>query len=636
MRTNFLKFSSLLIIAFAVVFSACKKEFDVPPVAELASLKGNITIDSLKAMASPTAVEITDSLILEAIVVGNDRTGNFYKQIVLQDSTGGIRIDVDAYDLYNEFKQGHKTWVLLKGLYIWQDGDVVAIVSSANSNSNRIPQALYKKYIVGGPMADNPIVPAVRKIEELTSADLNTLVQMEGMELADGFAGSTYADIVNQQTVNAELIQCSNKATIIVRNSGYADFAGQTTPTGNGIVTAVYNSFNGTKQLFIRDTTDMPLYGTRCTNLSTLISIASLRTQYTGTNVTASGIIEGIAISENVSSNFQSKNLIVQEEGGAGITVRFDADHSVKMGDKVRILTGGGEISEYKGLLQLGNVPVANVSVLSANNTITPRVATVQQVLDSVNVWESQLVQIKDATLSGATFSGNVGVTDASSASVNIYTFSGATYATAAVPQGAVAVNAVLSDYNGAQLLIRGASDVTGGTPLTYYLNETFDGLTTSQNAPYPNATLTGWSNIDEVGGKKWQAKEYSGNKYVEAYVFNTSIASMIAWWVSPSVTLTNDANLAFETAIAFHKHDGLEVFISEDFSGDVTTATWTKLTASFASASSSNYDWVSSGNIDLSAYTGKSVHFGFKYTGSDANGNTTTFQLDNVKVVEQ
>jgi hypothetical protein len=50
------------------------------------SLKSRYTI------GASTPVKVTDDLIISGIVNADDKDGNFYKVITLQDSTGGIQI----------------------------------------------------------------------------------------------------------------------------------------------------------------------------------------------------------------------------------------------------------------------------------------------------------------------------------------------------------------------------------------------------------------------------------------------------------------------------------------------------------------------------------------------------------------
>ena len=79
---------------------------------------------------------------------------------------------------------------------------------------------------------------------------------------------------------------------------------------------------------------------------------------------------------------------------------------------------------------------------------------------------------------------------------------------------------------------------------------------------------------------------------------------------------------------------DGLEVFISTNYSGNISSATWTKLDANLASGSSGGYasSYTDSGDIDLSSFSGK-ARIAFKYSGGDPS-LTTTYQVDEIKIL--
>jgi phosphohistidine swiveling domain-containing protein len=252
---------------------------------------------------------------------------------------------------------------------------------------------------------------------------------------------------------------------VIVRNSGYADFAGELMPTGNGSIVAVFNSYNGTPQLLIRDPSDVEsMTGTRCNPIGNynLISIADLRAQFTGASTLADGKIRGIVISDNTSGQWQNQNLVVQEANGSGITIRFTTAHSYMMNDYVEVKVGGGTLEEYNGLLQVNNLDLCRASQLinSGNISITPRVATVTDILANGDNWESTLVNVQNADLSGGTTYGDFGVM-LNDATGSIAMFSGfANFGATALPTGTGDVTAVVGDYNATQLNIRNLDDV--------------------------------------------------------------------------------------------------------------------------------------------------------------------------------
>ncbi len=69
-------------------------EFDVPPLCPQGpTLVATATVADVKEFYEIGALtEITDDLIVDAVVVADDKGGNFYKKLVLQDETGGIEV----------------------------------------------------------------------------------------------------------------------------------------------------------------------------------------------------------------------------------------------------------------------------------------------------------------------------------------------------------------------------------------------------------------------------------------------------------------------------------------------------------------------------------------------------------------
>jgi hypothetical protein len=101
----------------------------------------------------------------------------------------------------------------------------------------------------------------------------------------------------------------------------------------------------------------------------------------------------------------------------------------------------------------------------------------------------------------------------------------------------------------------------------------------------------------------------------------------------------TTTETLSFSTQQDYSSNgsSSLKVLISSDFTGtgNPWSATWTDITslATLCPASTSNFPgYVSSGNIDLSSYTG-TIYIAFVYDGTDP-GASSTWELDNIKVL--
>ncbi len=161
--------------------------------------------------------------------------------------------------------------------------------------------------------------------------------------------------------------------------------------------------------------------------------------------------------------------------------------------------------------------------------------------------------------------------------------------------------------------------------------SEDFESYSTNTTA-YPGWTAV---NVNNATGRLFRNRSYSGNKYSEASAYGSGENPMEAWLVTPAIDLTTvtDAVLSFKTKAHHDNGSVLTVLVSTDFSGDVTTATWSAVNATIGTASSTYGNWTNSGNISLSCITGGNVYVAFKYKGADG-GTTTGMQIDDVKVV--
>lgn len=197
-----------------------------------------------------------------------------------------------------------------------------------------------------------------------------------------------------------------------------------------------------------------------------LMNTTDLRALFTGTITKAPGgrKITGIVISDKSTGNLNGQNIYLQQGNNkAGICVRFTAAHGFNLGDSIDVEVSGQEISEYRGLLQVNNVPLSYATLVSSGKSITPRVATIAEINTNYEAWESTLVRINGLTsLTGGTsgaWSGSVTVNDPTG-SLIVYTAASASFATASYPAGATKITGYLTPFNTTkQLAIRAAAD---------------------------------------------------------------------------------------------------------------------------------------------------------------------------------
>lgn len=267
-------FIFIIVIAFAGVFvSSCNKKFDEPPTFQEPNITVTTTIKDLKAIHTvANAIDvILGDKVIAGVVVCDDKSGNYYKQIAIQDASGGLLVRLDASNLYTSFPVGRKVYIKLKGLFISDYGGVCQIgvldLSTPSSPSlGAIPAALFDNYLLKGSLG-NVIIPKVVTVAQLGTSlqdpNQSTLIQLDNFEFSRGDS-STFADPTRvASAVNYSIKSCSGEI-ITLRNSSYANFSSYKLPRGNGSIYAIASSFGSTKQLTIRDSSDVKFYGARC------------------------------------------------------------------------------------------------------------------------------------------------------------------------------------------------------------------------------------------------------------------------------------------------------------------------------------------------------------------------------------
>lgn len=253
-----LKLLALAMVSLMTVSSCSDLKYDAPLLTEpkVEGLTPNITISELKkhyaGVADRTAKEIEYDYILRAVVSANDLSGNIYKQIFVQDETGGIAISIDQNEINGTYPVGQEVYIKLHGLAISVYGGQPSI-GHPTADKNRIPFEIVKERILhnGWPNADK-VQPRTVKIADFTDEMIGTLVRLDHVVFED--AGKPFAP--TQETVNRQITQ-GDGSSVIVRNSGYAKFAQDKLPAGVGSVVGVLSKFGDKYQLFLRTRQDV-------------------------------------------------------------------------------------------------------------------------------------------------------------------------------------------------------------------------------------------------------------------------------------------------------------------------------------------------------------------------------------------
>lgn len=233
-----------------------------------------ISIKQLKRLHVMGEVEpIRHEWMIQAVVVANDEYDNWYKSIVIQDSTAGIVLLLDGQNLYQDYPVGAKIRLRLKNLLLSDYRRMIQLVAAVDSSSGSlltggIPVPLFKQYLEL--VQDNyPIVPLKVQFKNLHDSLQGRLIQLIGIEFSAADTAQTFADKKNKVGASRALKFCTG-GTIYLRTSGYADFAGAAIPNGNGNIVGVYSVFNTEKQLLLRHPDDILFNQPRCSGAAWL------------------------------------------------------------------------------------------------------------------------------------------------------------------------------------------------------------------------------------------------------------------------------------------------------------------------------------------------------------------------------
>ena len=167
----------------------------------------------------------------------------------------------------------------------------------------------------------------------------------------------------------------------------------------------------------------------------------------------------------------------------------------------------------------------------------------------------------------------------------------------------------------------------SGGTENDFVLE---GGVTPPPTPPDPGTGIFSESFANGQGAFTIQDINLAGLTYVWTYMTNFKCMkangyyqgahATESWLVSPQIDLSgvDAATLKFDHAVAFADAQGyFFVMVSTNYTGDVTTATWTEL--NIGTWPEPNPSWVFEGaTADLSAFVGQNVTIAFKYTSTE------------------
>ncbi|BDD07233.1 hypothetical protein AUTU_47160 (plasmid) [Aureibacter tunicatorum] len=380
--------------------------------------------------------------------------------------------------------------------------------------------------------------------------------------------------------------------------------------------------------------------------------------------------IAGIVTMTSSEDNLYYKQAFIQDESGA-IAVMFNGSSSIlNAGNELTINLKDMVLSEYAGLLQLTDNPfyenneVSGYSGLdivtgeekwhvSAENKGTAHLIKVISI-DEFNAkafeLQGQLIAIEDVQFKfpddtwadpEKTNGDNRTIADCSGNETIVRTRGSSTFATEKVPTGKGRIVGCVGIFNStAQLYVRHPDELDmenercGEEGIVF--KEDFNAVVAGEPIAF-----TSWMNAMESGNTDvlWVGDVFYDDKSAAVSAYQSGVEDIRSWLISPEIDMSGAQSMiaSFDSKFGHDNGAELKVMISENFNGtNITDATWTEFDYAKPDApTSGNFSqWKNSGEIDISAYSGKKINIGFLYVASDGSvASTTKFQIKNLLV---
>ncbi|MGM9804096.1 MAG: DUF5689 domain-containing protein [Muribaculaceae bacterium] len=572
---HFKSYLSVMIMAAAAMWSSCSDNFDTPPLmVPQASRTANISIADFKAKYWQDPVNYIDTvredLVIAGRVVSSDASGNIYKSLVIQDATAAIAISLNGNSLYNTYRIGQEVVISLQDIWV--------------GKYNSLQQLGYPQYYESGGVWEATFMP----LEMFQAhAELNGLPSPADIDTIPATITGLSTDAAGLRKWQSQLVKFDDvKFTDADGQNAFVAGDATTNRTiedagGNTIVVRTSNYSTFKDEL-------LPLgYG----------SVVGILSYYgsTASNGTWQLLLRSADDCIGFSTDFSGvesnpwtveKAISIQDTGREGWVGGYVVG---AVAPEVTQVKSNADI-EWTAPATLGTTLVIGPDPECTDYTKCLVVALPQ----------------------GSAFRAQANLAE-----------------NAEVYKTAIKVKGTMASY-------LGTYGITGntGTTAEFRLSVATGGVT-SINEGFESALPSDWSNIQKLGNKAWFQTTFNDNGYA-AMTGYKGTAPFDSWLITPAINMNKVENkvLSFRTQVNGYGSTTSKIGVYVLTASDPASCTPEQLNATFATAPASGYsEWVSSGDIDLSSYSG-TIFIGFRYEAT-SDANYATWCVDDVVLGE-
>ena len=269
--------NSITLLCFTLVYCTLPKEEPLEAKTAIDTIpKANTSIEAIWERVRGSEMGFVyfskeeDSLWVEAFVSSSDESGNFYKELYIQDQPTSpefaLRFLIDQTFLNTIYPVGRKLTVLLNGLGAGLQNGVVTLGAYEGNAIGNLSSFLREDHIK---RLDSTFTmhPKVLPLSGIDSTDIGQWVRLPNVQLSRAELGRTFAgEAFDSFDGERNLVSCDTYSSLWLSCSTFSDFKSILLPDGTGSVQGVLTRdfFDSKYILKINNPTDIAFQDSRC------------------------------------------------------------------------------------------------------------------------------------------------------------------------------------------------------------------------------------------------------------------------------------------------------------------------------------------------------------------------------------
>ena len=253
-------YSLLSVIVLTITLNSCVKDtdYETPQITceepEIASSQLTSIQNVLASWhaANPNAGdrnlvsfvgEDANALYVSGYVVSDDRTGNFYKELFIQDKAENpdyaVKIAIDMRSMFTRFDFGRKIYLKLNGLGINKSHGEIMIGEVDGGDIKPIKEKRAKKTIIRSCQASVITPKSLNSVNDITSDMMGMFVKLNEMQFDLSLKGKPFVDPSDNYDTHRRLVSCADNADIMLETSSFASFKENVLPENQGSLVGI-------------------------------------------------------------------------------------------------------------------------------------------------------------------------------------------------------------------------------------------------------------------------------------------------------------------------------------------------------------------------------------------------------------